>query len=739
MNRVVEYLALITLNAGGFGQFLIYGPGTSLISGKEVNALGFLKFVRSISKHRWVVAGVMVLSMLAVWLFLRENKLYYEASATVIPSEAALQQPVLEGGVESHSTVNRQTQLANLMRLVESRTVAERVSQTLGGSGNLLPNESIHAGISGGKEAGSEVLEIKVRTLDSRRAIDLANTAAQIFVNYHQELQLREAQNRRVFIENQMQLAASVLKKTEADLSAFEQQYDLSLLAPSRENNRSSSDISYASLNAELSTVRRQIREVSGRLSKTPRLIAHKEAPSDPMLIKDLKDERDSVQTQLDSEIAVNPTSEKVAQLRQQMRELDKRLAESQGKSSSIPNPEYDQQMRELAGLKEERNEILKELGTFEQGIVEQGDLPPGADVKLASLMRSREAALDRYSTIQTQLGQARMEEEQLGSTRSLSILDTADHARGPIGLDFKLWMGIGFLGSLIIGFLLAYLLDALDHRSEIHAQVENVLQLPVTTLIPRYTGNKPEQLPRICYDDPMSPLAEAFRFLRTDLLFSATDGSLKTMMVATARPGEGGSVVAANLAISLAQDGKRVVLVDADLRRPSLHRVFKLENEAGLAEVLKDERDLPDVIVNTEVDNLALIPAGTPPLNPAELLGSWRMRTVINSLKEVADFVVIDTPSALAFADSIVLSQLVDGVLLVLRAQQVAWGAEVQMRNLMNKARARLLGVVLNDVPQDMVNSFYYHSLYYPASKEKRQLPMTERTSTPPELPDSR
>jgi capsular exopolysaccharide synthesis family protein len=298
--------------------------------------------------------------------------------------------------------------------------------------------------------------------------------------------------------------------------------------------------------------------------------------------------------------------------------------------------------------------------------------------------------------------------------------------------------MLIGFLGSVALGLGIGFIQEAISNRISVQRHLEDLLQWPITTLIPHYNGRHPEQLPRICYDDPLSPLAEAFRFLRTDILLSATDRNLKTIMVVTAKPEEGGSLVAANLAISLAQDGKRVILVDADLRNPALHPVFKLPNQIGLAEVLKDERDLPEALANTEIDNLALIPAGTPPLNPAELLGSWRMRSTINSLKEVADFVVFDTPSALTYADSIVLSQMVDGVLLVIRAQQMAKSAELQMRNLLNKARARVLGVVLNDVSPDRIETFYYHSLGYSSGDEKKRLAAPEKMGSPPQLPEA-
>ncbi|MHB1189559.1 MAG: tyrosine-protein kinase family protein, partial [Armatimonadota bacterium] len=201
----------------------------------------------------------------------------------------------------------------------------------------------------------------------------------------------------------------------------------------------------------------------------------------------------------------------------------------------------------------------------------------------------------------------------------------------------------------------------------------------------------------------------------------------------------QGGTNTVANLAISLAQDGKRVVVVDADMRRPSLHRIFKAENGIGLANVLANEVDIDEVLRATEVDNLLFVPAGPPPSNPSELLGSGRMRGVTQWLAEHADFVLFDTPSAVAFTDAVVLSRVVDGVLLVVRAQQVPRGAELQVRNLLNKANANILGVVLNDVQPEMVDSCYYHSHYYPnVEPGGRMLSQSNGKVLPPTLEES-
>jgi len=200
--------------------------------------------------------------------------------------------------------------------------------------------------------------------------------------------------------------------------------------------------------------------------------------------------------------------------------------------------------------------------------------------------------------------------------------------------------------------------------------------------------------------------------------------------MVATAKPGQGGTTTICNLAITIAQAGRRVILVDADLRRPSLHRIFETPNEEGLSTLLQDGTPIASALQKTEIENLVLLPAGPPPENPWKLLRSARMRDLIETLKENADYVFFDAPSAMVFADAVVLASLLDGVILVIRASQSPRGGELQIRNLLNKAGARVLGIVLNDAPADTVDSYNYHAHYYQSGPSLKALESRATTS---------
>ncbi|WP_226036167.1 CpsD/CapB family tyrosine-protein kinase [Aquibacillus saliphilus] len=208
----------------------------------------------------------------------------------------------------------------------------------------------------------------------------------------------------------------------------------------------------------------------------------------------------------------------------------------------------------------------------------------------------------------------------------------------------------------------------------------------------------------------PHSPISEQYRTVRTNLQFSQVDGDLKTMLVTSAGPSEGKSSVTANLAIVFAQQGKKVLLIDADMRKPTLHYTFRVDNRSGLSNVLVGERALDESIVSSDVQDLDIMTCGPIPPNPSELLGSKAMEKMIRDASEQYDLIVFDTPPVLAVTDAPILANICDGVLMVVRSKQTENEAAQKARDLLKAAKAKLLGVVLNDVEQKKDNYYYYY-----------------------------
>lgn len=214
-----------------------------------------------------------------------------------------------------------------------------------------------------------------------------------------------------------------------------------------------------------------------------------------------------------------------------------------------------------------------------------------------------------------------------------------------------------------------------------------------------------------IVHEQPKSPIAEAYRTLRTNIQYARVDGELKVLLFSSAGPSEGKSTVAANTAVALAQAGHRVILMDCDLRKPVQHHVFNV-NKKGLTNCLVGESSAAELLQDTEVANLRVLASGPIPPNPAELLGSSRMDAVITSLKEISDFLLIDCPPVIAVTDACVLARKADGVFLVLDVNQVRPEMAIKAKELFENAQGVILGAILNRAEVESEHSYYYY--YY-------------------------
>jgi capsular exopolysaccharide synthesis family protein len=211
-----------------------------------------------------------------------------------------------------------------------------------------------------------------------------------------------------------------------------------------------------------------------------------------------------------------------------------------------------------------------------------------------------------------------------------------------------------------------------------------------------------------ITLTDPRSPASEAYRTLRTNLSFYSLDEPIRTLVVTSPTANEGKSVTVANLAVTMAQGGRRTILVDCDLRRPSLHTIFGVENDTGLTTMFLDEAATYS-LQPTGVENLSLLTSGPLPPNPADLLGSRQVERVIRQLLEQADIVLLDAPPVLGFTDAAVLGARVDGVLLVLRAGKTKREHAGRAKAQLERANVRIIGATLTDAPEDSSIGDYY------------------------------
>lgn len=286
-----------------------------------------------------------------------------------------------------------------------------------------------------------------------------------------------------------------------------------------------------------------------------------------------------------------------------------------------------------------------------------------------------------------------------------------------------------GFVGALIAA-VVAFIIEYTDDTIRSPEDVERILHLPIIGYIGSIELKESEAPDGYVFYHPRSPIAEAFRVLRTNLEYSTADAPLRSILITSAGPSEGKTTVAVNLAIIMAQGGKRVLLIDADMRRPRIHHIFGVSNQIGLSALFRRNAPAHTVIRPVEgIANLFLMTSGSPPPNPAELLDSAKMTRILEECKQIADIVIVDSPPSLV-TDYQVLARKLDGTLLVIEPEETHAESAYAMLEQLQRVNARMLGVALNKIKRGA----YYHGPQYYYRKEKYYA--EDAGSSAPKLP---
>jgi len=299
------------------------------------------------------------------------------------------------------------------------------------------------------------------------------------------------------------------------------------------------------------------------------------------------------------------------------------------------------------------------------------------------------------YSSLQTQYDRARVTE----ATRrdKIVLADPAVPPESPSSPNQLLNLALGLGAGLVGAIGLAFLFENLDDRLYTTGAIRRAARVPILAVIPR-SGRRA----RILLVSANARLLEAFRWLRTNLLYQSARQPLKTIVITSSQRGEGRSTVTANLAFVLAGANRRVIIIDADLRSPRQHQFFGLSNHCGLTSVLRDEASVADALQTTTIPRIQVLTSGPEPSYPPELLGSERMRQLLTELRATADLILLDAPPLEQVADAAILAGIVDGVILVVQSGRAREGAVVAAIRKLDTLQARVVGVVANQADAD-------------------------------------
>lgn len=619
-------------------------------------------------------------------------------------------------------------------------------------------------------------------SVDSEIPALAAKVADRIAVTFKAEDEDREMRGERDAIDD--------LAKSIDDLKAIIQNQEAELMGQMRESNlpllEKGQDLASQRLGTMSETYMKAMegrRQLEARYNAAVAANARGEATNLP----DLYENKIYQET-------VRLNTERKAKLQDQIRDIEKQIQETEVEKSELlvkyteAYPEVGKKDAKIASLRETKEKTEKEVSRIienDQKKIEK-DAVQGALVSLrAQLDAARkqeaqaQAAYDQEAATANVQGQAqtrmitlkreietsrllldtytqRQKEQELSVTSgrpdNIKVAANAVVPTTPIGPQRGRNIFVAFLFSLAAGIGLAFLMDYLDDSVRTSDDISRHLGLPTLALIPHHgmterrkmlaataganaaTGSNSAAL--ITLEERNSPMAEAYRHLRTSLLFSSAGRPPQSILVSSSQPSEGKTTTAINTAITLAQADVDVVIVDCDLRRPRVHSYFDLDNNQGLTNYLSGERNTEGLIKSSrELPRLKVITSGPIPPNPTELLSSNEMKNLMQFLRGKYKHIIVDSPPAISFTDAAILSTVVDGTILVAMANKSSIHLMRRFRQRANAIGARIYGVVLNGIKSGSIEYEYYGAGYYDyyrKSAEDTSTPFMETTEPP-------
>lgn len=675
------------------------------------------QYYRILRRRRWlIIIGTLIcVLMVTASNYLGPQK--YEATTTVMekfpgddkitifaPSYAFQMDPKLR--------------LANLVQLVKSSTVKQRSADTLIKFQITNDPAEVLGSLDATPLLDTMMLSIKVKSSSADVAKAAADVVAAEFIRYYNELNFGGVERSKRFIERQLPKAEASLRDIREKLRRFKEESG----AVSLRDQTSVMVQESAQLRTTLSQHRMQADQARARLaSLEQQMRSHPEnlritsetVAKNPVwqglqteLVRVEADQQRMLRTRTPEHPDVQAINKQLALIQSRMLEVGTDITAGVTRATD-PNRDlitqnYVNALVEYSAEGAATSAAQSTLADLEAKL----DTLPAKEMELARLELDEQSATNTYSLLRQKLDEASIRGQEAENISSIQIVDPAK--TGPEDVRKRMKMILAFILSPVFCTGVAFLLNYLDNSVRTPEEVEELLKLPVFAVVP---------LARNCslVSDRRFPAVDmSYQMLSTNLSISNSPLKSRSILVASAEPDVGRSITAANLAATLARDGARVILVDSDLRQPSQHVIYHVDNEKGLSNVLAGQLPLTDALQPTLVTDLLLLPSGPLPANPMRLFRSPEMSKFVTAINDLADFVIFDSPAGITFADSVLLASLVKNVLVVYAAGTVPRGAEVEFCKRLEQVNANVLGIVFNMVnPEDSHGFYHFRSGY--------------------------
>jgi len=548
----------------------------------------------------------------------------------------------------------------------------------------------------------------------------VANTLATNYIQQSLEHRFSATEQAKDWLTTQIDLLKAKVERADEALQAFGSKHDiLSLEEKENITMQRLTDLNEAMAKAEADRMAKEAiyRQTKDRNSDTLPMV------SENKLILDLKQSYIQFETQyMKLSETYKPEYPEMVRLKKQMDSVQKRIDSETNRVVAGIRNDYESALR--------RESLVR--AAFEQQKAKAMEMKDKA-IQYNILKREADTNRDLYKDLLQRVKQAGVSLSMTAS--NIKVIDHAEVPTSPFKPNKQMNLLLAAVVGLFLGVGLAFFFEYLDNTVKTPEDVEGLLRLPSFGMVPEISCERKKRLENgayypvelVTHGHPKSILSEAYRNIRTSVLLSFSEHPPKTLVISSPNPFEGKTTTVVNTAIALSQTGVPVLVVDADLRKPRIHKVFEEDNGAGLSNYLSGNGDLESIIRKSEVPNLYFIPAGPLPPNPSELLGSNLFKTMMRSLREKFEHIILDSPPVLGFADAVILSTAVDGVILVVLGGKTPRETLQHAKDVLLQVNAKILGVVINrvDLQRSDYGYYYYrHYYYYGKERKKKELP---------------
>jgi len=705
----------------------------------------FYDLINTLSRKKWLVLLCLCGVLAPIIYYNQTAPPVYEAEASIVFEETKEPIPAFDFS----QVLYRKSFITNQIEEIKSRTLSEEVANALPESVMRtfkIPNPHLPYGLTKEKFVArrirrsisaepvrdTDIIKIKTQANDPMFAAIIANTVTDVLKERRLKIKREEISGVRKFIEVQLETVREQLLKAEQNLRDFKEKNRVTSLDQESEEllrRMTEAEVLYNEAKTEREKTGQRLDYVHKKIAEQRKEIVPSITGITSPWAHRLKSQLVELEVQYSTlQIQDYPQDHpQLIRLKEQIDQTKQSLTKEMLKIAEGEN--IIEPLSQIQNFLEESVSLGVDLHTYRakedalKKIVDSYDKKlqtlPEKELQLAQLTRAREVNNSIYMMLMERGEEARITEA--GKISNIRVIDLAEPSEFPIRPRKRLNLILGIIVGLTVGIGLAFFTESLDTSLKTIEDVEGLISLPVLGLIPTMKKKGKAEDGRNQVSDhqriligSQSHLTAPYQSVCMNIRLSSPDKPLKTLLVTSPGPKEGKSVTTANLGIASARLGTKTLLIDADLRRPMLNRLFDEPKEPGLTDVLIESTKLSSAIHKTEVDNLWVITCGTSAPNPVELISSQRMKNLLKELEEKFDLILLDSPPTIAVADSVVLGTETDGVTLVIESGKTSKDAILRTKALLENVNSKIVGAVLNNVQVEHLYGRYGHYNYY-------------------------